>query len=247
MAFHNMRSASDSTDSDSEASNAHKMFSLFYGWKRHQRSPSANPKRSPSPGLAGFFGGGSGSPSPNTASPTFDALAAHQAACHEQDELTTTSGGAQNPPVPAPDALASHQAACHEQEELTTTSSDAHAQPAKAKSGAEQSANTNKVLSSNGQQGVTSTTSTRTPEMNVGQLANEANTAAQLLVDDEYHSGVAAERCAHKVVDTDDALVPKRMKHTIADPSQPNSSYKRIEQEHCSLHACEPISSEDCA
>ena len=56
--------------------------------------------------------------------------------------------------------------------------------------------------------------------MNEGQLANEANTAAQLLVDDEHHSGVAAERCAHKVV------VPKRKKRTSAVPSQPNSSYK---------------------
>ena len=56
VAFHNMRSASDSIHSDSEASNAHKKFSLFYGRKCQQRSPSPSPTRSPSPVPAGFFG-----------------------------------------------------------------------------------------------------------------------------------------------------------------------------------------------
>ena len=79
-------------------------------------------------------------------------------------------------------------------------------------------------------------------------LAKEAGASVQLLVNDERNSIVTAEHCAHELVDADDAPGPKRKKHTNADLSQPtkiifnvhklDSSCERIEQDHCTLHAC---------
>ena len=85
-----MGNTSDSTDSGSEASNAHKMFSLFYGWKRPPRFPSSSPPRR----RIEFK---------TDAVPLVcpDALAAHQAAFHEpaedaeQEGLTFASSAAQ--------------------------------------------------------------------------------------------------------------------------------------------------------